>query len=81
MEKMKKLIEQAIKFGAVGGLCFIIDWLIGLVVLNVMGLIGVNKDLATQIAAVSGFTISVIVNYILSMKFVFTSITLSQKIL
>ena len=68
---MKKLIEQAIKFGAVGGLCFVIDWLIGLVVLNVMGLFGVNKDLATQIAAVSGFTISVIVNYILSMKFVF----------
>lgn len=67
---MKKLIQQLIKFGAVGGLCFVIDWLIGLGVLNITDNF-LGKAVATQVAAISGFTISVIVNYILSMKFVF----------
>ena len=34
--KMKKLVEQIMKFGAVGFLCFFIDYLVGLVVLHVV---------------------------------------------
>ena len=52
---MKKLIEQILKFGVVGVVCFLIDFLI------TMALVG----------AFFGFTISVIVNYLLSMKYVF----------
>ena len=68
---MKKLFDQIIKFGLVGVLCFLIDWLTGLVVLNIVGNF-IDRSIATQVAAVSGFTVSVIVNYLLSMKFVFT---------
>ncbi len=66
----KKLLQQIIKFGFVGGLSFVIDWLTGLVVLNLTMMV-VSQTLATQLAAVGGFTVSIIVNYILSMKFVF----------
>ena len=60
---MKKLLEQLIKFGLVGALCFCIDYGIytALCFLNVYYLI----------AAFFGFVISVIVNYLLSMKYVF----------
>lgn len=61
---MKKLIEQMIKFGLVGVLCFMIDYGI----YTGLCLIGVHY----LIAAFFGFVISVVVNYILSMKFVFT---------
>lgn len=68
---MKKLMDQIIKFGIVGGICFLIDWLTGLLVLNIT-VNFISRSIATQAAAVSGFTVSVIVNYLLSMKFVFT---------
>lgn len=60
---MKKLIEQMIKFGLVGAFCFVIDFLITMVLTT----IGVHYLLA----AFFGFVISVVVNYILSFKFVF----------
>ncbi len=60
---MKKLIEQIIKFGIVGIICFIIDF--GIV--TVLTLLGVHYLLA----GLFGFVISVIANYILSFKFVF----------
>lgn len=61
---MKKLIEQVLKFGVVGVICFVIDFAIYTILANV---IGVN----ILIAGFFGFTISVIANYLLSMKFVF----------
>ena len=73
--KMKKLVEQIMKFGAVGFLCFFIDYLVGLVVLHIMlgvGVFGENSfSMGSQIGSALGFTVSVIVNYILSFKFVF----------
>ncbi|MBQ2451039.1 MAG: GtrA family protein [Lachnospiraceae bacterium] len=72
---MKKLVEQIMKFGAVGFLCFFIDYLVGLVVLHVVlgvGVFGENSfSMGSQIGSALGFTVSVIVNYILSFKFVF----------
>ena len=72
---MKKLIEQMLKFGVVGFVCFFIDYIIGLITLNVVMAIGVFGDdsfsMGSQIGSALGFTVSVIVNYILSFKFVF----------
>lgn len=70
---MKKLFEQILKFGAVGFICFFIDYLIGIVTLNIlMAIVGKEFfETASLISSALGFTISVIVNYILSFKFVF----------
>ena len=61
---MKKLIEQIIKFGIVGGLAFLIDY--GIMVLC-KEIFGFN----VLLSAGFGFTISVIFNYIASVKWVF----------
>lgn len=61
---MIDLIKQLVKFGFVGGLCFVIDY--GIMVLLTEAL-GVDYLLSCGIS----FTVSVIVNYILSMRFVF----------
>lgn len=63
---MKKLIDQILKFGAVGFFCFFIDFAIYTLLL---ALIDWHYDYV--IATFWGFTISVIVNYLLSMKYVF----------
>lgn len=63
---MKKLIDQILKFGVVGVLCFAIDFAI---YTALIALIDWHYDYV--IATFFGFSISVIVNYILSMKFVF----------
>ncbi|MBP3421603.1 MAG: GtrA family protein [Lachnospiraceae bacterium] len=63
---MKKLFEQILKFGAVGFFCFFIDFAIYTILL---ALIDWHYDYV--IATFWGFTISVIVNYLLSMKYVF----------
>lgn len=70
---MKKLIEQMLKFGLVGFICFFIDYLIGLITLNILLMIVGDTifEAASMIGSALGFTISVIVNYILSFKFVF----------
>ena len=72
---MKKLIEQMLKFGIVGFVCFFIDYIIGLITLNIVLSIGVfgadSFSMGSQIGSALGFTVSVIVNYILSFKFVF----------
>ena len=72
---MKKLMEQIMKFGAVGFLCFLIDYVIGFVVLHIVLAIGVFGEngftIGSQIGSALGFTVSVVVNYILSFKFVF----------
>ena len=61
---MKKLIQQALKFCVVGVICTIIDF--GVLIL-LREVFGVNYLIANIVA----FTVSVIVNYILSMRYVF----------
>lgn len=68
---MKNLFKQIIKFGLVGGLCFVIDFAITLVVSIPLRAIGMATDSAAVVAAFFGFLVSVIVNYLLSMKYVF----------
>lgn len=69
---MKKLMEQIMKFGVVGVVCFLIDFAITMVVSTLLrNYAGMETGMAALIAAFFGFTISVIINYILSMKFVF----------
>lgn len=67
---MKKLFAQIIKFGFVGGLCFLIDFAISYVVVALL-VDAVSKGQAAAAGGFFGFTVSVIVNYVLSMKFVF----------
>ena len=61
---MTILIEQMIKFGFVGVLCFFIDWGIMVFLTEVFG---INPLISSTIS----FTVSVTVNYILSVTFVF----------
>ena len=61
---MKKLFSQIIKFGFVGGLCFLIEY--GSLIF-LKEICHANLYVSNTIA----FTISVTVNYLLSMKFVF----------
>lgn len=70
---MKKLFAQIVKFGIVGVISFGIDYVTGLIVLNlVMALTSSSYfEAASFIGSVAGFTVSVIANYILSFKFVF----------
>lgn len=62
---MKNLIEQILKFGVVGFFCFFIDFGITIVLTNIFGVLYL-------ISKFFGFVISAIVNYLLSIKFVFT---------
>lgn len=59
-----KLIKQIIRFGIVGVIAFIVDY--G-VLIFLKELFNINLFISTEIA----FIVSVIVNYILSIKFVF----------
>ncbi len=68
---MKKLLNQILKFGVVGVVCFGIDFVITLIVAALCRKAGMETTAAALVGAFWGFTISVIVNYILSMKFVF----------
>lgn len=61
---MKKLLAQIIKFGLVGFLCFFIDYGIMVFLTEVAG---VHYLLSSGIS----FTVSVIVNYVLSLTYVF----------
>ena len=63
--RMKHLIDQILKFGVVGFFCFIIDFGITTGLANIFGV-------HYLISKFLGFVISAIVNYILSIKFVFT---------
>ena len=71
---MKKLIGQIIKFGLVGVLCFVIDYLVYLganKLFEVTGIAGIFPRYYL-VSAFLGFTVSVVVNYLLSMKYVFS---------
>lgn len=68
-QKTNKLIKQILKFGVVGGLSFVIDFIVYTIVIKVIGdkLPGID----VIIAGTMGFCISLIFNYIASMAFVF----------
>jgi putative flippase GtrA len=67
---MKKLFAQLIKFGFVGGLCFLIDFAISTILFDLLNGT-MSATAATAVGGFFGFTVSVIINYLLSMKFVF----------
>lgn len=63
---MNKLIEQIMKFGVVGFLCFFIDYFVLFVVTEFLGI-------DYLISSAISFSVSVVINYILSIKFVFNT--------
>ncbi len=65
VQTMKKLVQQFMKFGVVGVIAFIIDY--GLMV-ALTELAGINY----LVSATISFTVSVIFNYLASMRYVFT---------
>lgn len=70
-DKKGGLLAQILKFGVVGGLSFVIDFVITLIVSAVMRAAGSSVEIAAAIGGIFGFCISLIFNYIMSMKFVF----------
>ena len=62
---MKKLIEQFLKFGVVGAIAFFIDY-------GVLMLLNVGFGVNSVVAAGISFTVSVVFNYLASMRYVFT---------
>ena len=66
MDKKGKLIKQILKFGVVGGLSFVIDFVIYTIVIKV-----IPGQYSYILAGICGFTISLIFNYLASMAFVF----------
>ena len=72
---MKKLIDQILKFGVVGIISFIVDFVITMAVSTLLRTsVGMTTSPAALVGAFFGFVISVIVNYILSMKSVFENL-------
>ena len=69
---MKKLFNQILKFGFVGGTAFLIDFIITNIIASVLRSGGMSATNAAMVGAVFGFIISLIYNYVLSMKWVFT---------
>ncbi|MCR5831102.1 MAG: GtrA family protein [Lachnospiraceae bacterium] len=70
-EKRKKLIAQIMKFGVVGGLSFVIDFVITMIVSAICRGVGMDVAIAATVGGVFGFCISLVFNYFMSMKFVF----------
>ena len=61
---VRKLIEQLMKFGIVGVIAFVIDW-------GILNLLVGIFHMHNVLAATVSFIISLIFNYLASMKFVF----------
>jgi len=60
------LLRQIFRFGLVGGLCFLIDYCLLALLVEAVGL-------SPLIASAASFSVSVIVNYLLSVRYVFES--------
>lgn len=63
---MSKLIAQFTKFGVVGVICTLIDYAIMIALVELF-------NVPYLIACAISFSVSVVINYILSMRFVFAS--------
>jgi len=70
-DKRSELIKQILKFGVVGGLSFLIDFVITLLISTILRNMGVSVENAATVGGLFGFMISLIFNYIMSMKYVF----------
>lgn len=70
---MNKLLAQIAKFGLVGVICFIIDYVVYRIFNVIFEATGIGAAFPQYylISAFLGFCISVVCNYILSFKFVF----------
>lgn len=70
---MNKLLAQIAKFGLVGVICFIIDYVVYRIFNVVFETTGIANAFPQYylVSAFLGFCISVVCNYILSFKFVF----------
>ena len=66
MDKKNKLLKQILKFAVVGGLSFVIDFVVYTIVVKI-----VPGQYSYLLAGIMGFSVSVIFNYIASMAFVF----------
>ena len=64
MKRVKKLFVQFCKFGLVGTLCFCIDY-------GLMVLLTEVADFSYFFSSALSFVVSVVANYILSMRYVF----------
>lgn len=62
--KNKKLLAQILKFGLVGGTSFLVDFILYAILTNLL-------SVHYLVAAGISFAISLVVNYLLSMRFVF----------
>ena len=62
--KQSPLLGQILRFGLVGGLCFLIDYLLLALLVEIAGF-------STLAASAVSFSVSVAVNYILSVRYVF----------
>ena len=69
---MKKLVFQLVKFGGVGFLCFLIDFAI-------LSLLTEAFKVNYLVSSAIAFSVSVVVNYILSVVFVFNVDRQSNK--
>ena len=70
---MNNLMQQIMKFGLVGVFCFFVDYFIYIGANLVFENVGIAAAFPKYylVSALIGFTVSVVVNYILSFKFVF----------
>ena len=66
--KIKKLLEQLVKFGIVGVIATLLEWIIFYICTN-------QLKIHYSISTVIGFSISTIFNYYASIKFVFNVIS------
>ncbi|MDR0888289.1 MAG: GtrA family protein [Coriobacteriales bacterium] len=67
----QKLFAQVVKFGIVGVIAFVIDYGLFLILRGVFGYLGMPDPWHYLIANLISFSVSVIFNYIASMRYVF----------
>lgn len=73
---MKKLLEQIVKFGVIGVIATIVDWAIYAVLVPIHDVSSGLSDMMDikaweTVCTIISFSVSVVVNYIGSMKYVF----------